>query len=95
MMEDDALDNTIKDLFKSVTASSGNNGMANMSSNVFSTREEAVKMSPFSKDYVAGENAEKPFKERILADDPDALKDLEDLIVKHIDMKMAKIIEKL
>lgn len=94
-MEDNSLDNAIKDLFKNVTASSGNKGMANISSNVFSTREEAVKMSPFSKDYVAGENAKKPFKDKILADDPDAFKNLEELIIKHVDMKMTKIIEEL
>lgn len=94
-MENNPLDNIIKDLFKNVTNSGGDKNMIKMSSSVFSTREEAVKMSPFSKEYVAGENAEKPFKDKILADDPEALKDLEELIIKHIDMKMSKMIEKI
>jgi len=94
-MDDDKLNEAIKALFKNVTESTGNNSMMNMSSNLFSSREEAAKMSPFSKDYVAGDGAVESTKEKILFDHPDSLRNLEDLIVNSIDRKINKIIENL
>jgi|LauGreDrversion4_2_1035121.scaffolds.fasta_scaffold00018_14 hypothetical protein len=94
-MDDDKLNEAIRAMFKNVSESTGNKSMMSMSSNLFSSREDAVKMSPFSKEYVAGEGVLESTKEKILLDHPDALRNLEDLIVSNIDRKINKIIENL